>query len=448
MASLTTNKKSGARRLVFLMPDGERKSIWLGKMNKKLANSIQSHVETILTARCAQMAIPLETALWLTRVSAEIREKFVHAGLIEERIESPGSRSDKLKLFLDALFASKTDIKASTKTAYNHTRRCLLNYFKADKRLGDITVADAGKWRRWLANHEKLSESTIRRRCGVARQFFNEAVDDRLLDVNPFGKMKGIGVQSNRDRDYFISREDAQAVLDACPDAEWRLIFALSRFGGLRCPSEHLGLRWGDIDFATSRMKVHSPKTEHHKGKESRVVPIFPELREYLEDCRELAGDLSRDPAELVITRYRAGSNLRTQLVRIIRRAGLNPWPKLFQNLRATRQTELAKSYPIHVACAWLGNSPRVADKHYLQVTDADFSSAILTTPGATRSAARSVAELRGIEGTRAETTLANPEKNEIPRGRQGYLVGAPRLELGTSALSGLRSNQLSYAPA
>jgi hypothetical protein len=25
--------------------------------------------------------------------------------------------------------------------------------------------------------------------------------------------------------------------------------------------------------------------------------------------------------------------------------------------------------------------------------------------------------------------------------------VGAPRLELGTSALSGLRSNQLSYAP-
>jgi hypothetical protein len=27
-------------------------------------------------------------------------------------------------------------------------------------------------------------------------------------------------------------------------------------------------------------------------------------------------------------------------------------------------------------------------------------------------------------------------------------LVGAPRFELGTSALSGLRSNQLSYAPA
>jgi len=30
-------------------------------------------------------------------------------------------------------------------------------------------------------------------------------------------------------------------------------------------------------------MVVRSPKTEHHEGGESRVVPIFPELRPYLE---------------------------------------------------------------------------------------------------------------------------------------------------------------------
>lgn len=48
--------------------------------------------------------------------------------------------------------------------------------------------------------------------------------------------------------------------------------------------------------------------------------------------------------------------NLRTQLLRIIRRAGWNPWPKLFQNLRSTRQTELADEYPIQVVTAWIGN--------------------------------------------------------------------------------------------
>ena len=45
-----------------------------------------------------------------------------------------------------------------------------------------------------------------------------------------------------------------------------------------------------------------------------------------------------------IITRYRdRNSNLRTQLERIIRKSDLKPWPKLFQNLRATRETELAE---------------------------------------------------------------------------------------------------------
>jgi hypothetical protein len=59
-----------------------------------------------------------------------------------------------------------------------------------------------------------------------------------------------------------------------------------------------------------------------------------------------------------------------------VKRAGLKPWPRLFHNLRASRETELAKEYPIHVVTAWLGNTPRIAMKHYLQVTDADFERA------------------------------------------------------------------------
>ena len=103
---------------------------------------------------------------------------------------------------------------------------------------------------------------------------------------------------------------------------------------------------------------------------------MFAELRPYLEDARELAGDRADDPAEPIIIRYRAGANLRTQLKRIIGRAGLNPWPKLFQNLRSTRETELAEAFPIHVVCEWIGNSQAVAQKHYLQVTDAHFEAA------------------------------------------------------------------------
>ena len=80
---------------------------------------------------------------------------------------------------------------------------------------------------------------------------------------------------------------------------------------------------------------------------------------------------------EFVITRYRdSNANLRTQFERIIRRAGLEPWEKLFQNLRSTRETELAEEFPIQVVTAWLGNPEPVARKHYLQVTDAHFAKA------------------------------------------------------------------------
>ena len=66
----------------------------------------------------------------------------------------------------------------------------------------------------------------------------------RIVASNPFGEMKGIAVQANKAREYFLSRADAAKVLEACPDAQWRLIVALCRYGGLRCPTEVLRLTW------------------------------------------------------------------------------------------------------------------------------------------------------------------------------------------------------------
>ena len=148
---------------------------------------------------------------------------------------------------------------------------------------------------------------------------------------------------------------------------------ALARYGGLRCPSEILGMTWADILWAENRMVVRSPKTKRYEGKASRVVPIFPELRPHL----ETAFDQADEGQVHLVTRYRSSRcNLRTQLTRIIENAGLEPWPKLWQNLRASRATELAAEYPAHVAAAWLGHSTAVADRHYWRVTDADFERA------------------------------------------------------------------------
>ncbi len=260
-------------------------------------------------------------------------------------------------------------MKESTAVVYGHTRRCLISFFGAEKPLKDITRGDADAWRIWLATHEGLADNTVRRRSGIAKQFFRSAVRKKLIAENPFDDLV-CTVRKNERRHYFITRAEAQKVIDACPDAEWRLIFALSRFGGLRCPSEHLALRWSDVDWTRGRITVHSPKTEHHQGGESREIPLFRELRPYLEDAWQ-------PDAQYVITRYRdTNCNLRTYLLKIIAKAGLKPWPKLFQNLRSTRETELVETFPIHVACKWIGNSEAVAKKHYLQMRDAYFEEA------------------------------------------------------------------------
>ena len=81
------------------------------------------------------------------------------------------------------------------------------------------------------------------------------------------------------------------------------------------------------------------------------MVPLFLELRPYLERLW--------DPdQEFVINRYRCqNSNLRTQLLRIMKQAGVEPWPRLFHNMRASRQTELEYKHPSHVVCTWMGES-------------------------------------------------------------------------------------------
>lgn len=210
--------------------------------------------------------------------------------------------------------------------------------------------------------------ATVSREIKRARQFFEAAKRRQLVDVNPFSDVRA-GAQTNEARMFYVSRVVADAVIAACPDDEWRLSVSLCRYGGLRCPSEVQALSWGDIDWSedTGKIVIRSPKTG------TRVIPLWPEIRGLLAAAfeRAEAGQVH------VIARYRTtNANLWTRLLRILLAAGIEPWPKLFQNMRSSRETELIHRHPIHLVCKWIGNSEAVAKKHYLQVTEEDFREA------------------------------------------------------------------------
>src|SRR5262249_23961966 len=150
----------------------------------------------------------------------------------------------------------------------------------------------------------------------------------------------------------YVPVPDAERVIEHCPNVWWRLPVALARFGGLRIPSEALSLTWGDVDWERNRMSIPGPKTEN-AGKPHSVIPLFPLLRPPLEAAfeQEAEGSVHVFPENM---RQRpsgpmgwGGANLRTTFGKIVRRAGVEPWPRLWQSLRASCESDLAQSFPL-----------------------------------------------------------------------------------------------------
>jgi integrase len=436
MASIVDYER-GSFRIVFVNTAGARRSIRFQfkdparvpdrKLRRELVSqtkmqieTIRFHIESIITATKKNKALSEETARWIDSSSEELQKKLIAAGLIAPT-QPPAVTT--LKTFLDAYLDDRA-VKPATKTVQRLVIADLTTYFREGRDVRTITPGDADGFKEWLlgCKREKwrsskrksdpteggkpesttgpttpLKPTTVHKRLQVARSFFHAMLRRKLIDENPFEGVK-VAPSGTRDRQRFVTRAETEKLLDACPDHDWRTIVALSRYGGLRCPSEVLSLRWEDVDWANDLIVVQSPKTEHHEGKATRTMPLFAELRRPLLEAAELA---PRGAVYVVHERFRKGaqgpngwknSNLRTTFEKIIRRAGLTPWPRIFHNLRASRQTELTEKFPIQAVTDWLGNSPTIAMKHYLITTTEHFRAAVRGNDSTERGVAQNAA--------------------------------------------------------
>jgi integrase len=187
--------------------------------------------------------------------------------------------------------AREDDLKPESVRKLRQTEAKLLAFFDPKTPLRKIVPEDAAAWRKAL-KELKLSDAAIRTHCGNVKTMLAEAVRRKTIEGNPFGGLKS-GPTPNRYSRY-VTPEEIELVIDACPNAEWRLLFGLARYAGLRIPSESHLLTWGDVDFDRGRLTVRNPKTERYEGHEHRVVPITPRLMELLyerfDTCPEAEG--------------------------------------------------------------------------------------------------------------------------------------------------------------
>jgi hypothetical protein len=151
------------------------------------------------------------------------------------------------------------------------------------------------------------------------------------------------------------------------------------RLNALRLIGNGARLDEGFVSFAeryvASRGDVKPATVRVWNQTLDQLRTFFPELLPYLLEIQELA----ENGEEFVIAKRRktTDANLRRRMGHIVVKAGFEKWPKIFHNLRASRQIELEDQFPSHVVCAWLGNSQEVARYHYLQTLDSHFDQAV-----------------------------------------------------------------------
>ena len=351
MASLYIDKRGYYEIQYLCRRTGKRPKIRLGTKNERESKRMHEKIEDLINAINNGITISDECLTWLKKVE---RSK-LFADLLKLGLTGKLSfqiNATDLNSFLNDYIETRASYKQSTLKNLRTAANLLLAFFGNEKKVSEVTPADGENFFHYLKK-QAYAPATISRAMRRAITFFKFAQKSKILVDNPFSGIK-LPKQTNRARMQFIDRPTIQKVLDHCPSTQWKLIVCLARVGGLRIPSELVGLTWNCIHWDKETMTVLSPKTEHIEGGAFREIPLFPEIKSLLKEALKDAPKGEK----MIFPKIFTATNLRRGLTRIIENAGIPVWTKLFQNLRASRASELANEYPAAQIKSWLGNLP------------------------------------------------------------------------------------------
>ena len=413
MASLSRLGKSDLRTLWINRGPNDRRSVRVGRMSDRAADRFLEKVEAIEAAQRLNQSIDPQLAGWVADLPDDMHDRLARVELVAPRapkINAP-TLDEHCTLYIDR---RRSEIKPRSIALLEQTRDRLCAHIGCKTRIDAIGPDDAAGWRASMLD-KGASEATVRLHTRNAKAMLSAAVEWELIDRNPFAKLRSQSVAANRDR--HVSEAEAVRVLEALPDARWRVLFALARFGGLRVPSETHGLTWDRIDWERHRMTVYAPKA-HRRGRSAdeacRVVPIVPRLYEALRAAYEAA-----EPGSVRVVDL-SRNNLPRTIKAAAKRASVPAWPHLFQTLRRSCETDWATEHPQHAVSAWLGHSEAVSHRHYLQVTD-DMIDRAAGRSSRARSAPETPAENNGetTHGASVEGEACSALQNALHTGAE-----------------------------
>ena len=238
--------------------------------------------------------------------------------------------------------------------------------------LRDITAKQAFDFYNVYLKKLKIADSYRGKIAKVVREFFGRAIKLKIIFENPFLDVE-ISGQTNQGRHVYIDRMVIHQIINSAEDLRWKAILGFSALCGLRTRSEIAALNWADINWDSNTFTVQTCKTAE------RTVPLFGDFRPLLDayHAQCIAPDPFKALSGPIFENCPSQTQLTARLKRTISRAGLQPWGKPWMNLRSSVETWLVRQgFDLTTVTRWLGNSPNIAQKHYLQITPDDIAKA------------------------------------------------------------------------
>ena len=319
---------------------------------------------------------------WLRDTLDEARFAAGHATAVRSRAgsairgkltasTSPGPRSPMRRAEYLRFSEQDRGCKPSTVRNYRNAINVhLLPVFGA-MALEDITVQEIERWRAGMSSarqQRELSNKTKNNLLVLMHGIFRRAVKLYGLAANPVAKVDRFRIRSSGDIQVF-SPEEVWGLVRAASSETDAAIFLTAAFTGLR-RGELLGLRWRDVDFAGSTIRVRASYAAGQlttpKSGKVRAVPMAPDVASALArlgDRERFTGDddfVFAGEAGLPLDGDALSSRYRDALAR----AGLRPLR--FHDLRHTFGTRMIAKADIRRVQEWMGHADIQTTMKYL----------------------------------------------------------------------------------
>ena len=188
--------------------------------------------------------------------------------------------------------------KPSTIRNYRNAIKIHLLPVFGEMALEDVTVREVERWRAGMSSarqERELSNKTKNNLLVLMHAIFSHAVKLYDLPANPLARVDRFRVRSSGDIQVF-SPEEIWSLVRAAASETDAAIFLTAAFTGLR-RGELLALRWRDVDFAGSTIRVRASYAAGQittpKSGKVRAVPMAPDVASALARLKR-AGEVHR----------------------------------------------------------------------------------------------------------------------------------------------------------